>query len=82
MQITVKLYGALRRHRPASAEGAPHEPFSISLPDGQNVAAAFTLIQVPPENVTAIAINGQQATPDTVLQDGDTLYLFPPAAGG
>ena len=29
-----------------------------------------------------IAVNGKQATPQAKLRDGDTVYLFPAAAGG
>ena len=82
LEITVKLYGALRGFRPASARGEPHHPFSIELSPGDTVATLIETLQMPQEMVHAVAVDGQQATLEAPLQNATTVHLFPPSAGG
>lgn len=81
MEITVKLHGALRRFRPAT-EGAAHDPFLLTVAQGSTLNDVLMDLEMPEEIVSAAAVNGEQATLNLVLEDGDTLHLFPPAAGG
>lgn len=81
MQVSIKLHGALRRHRPA-ADGAKHRPFMLALEPGATVGMALQALEIPGEVVSALAVNGEQAAVDTVLSDGDKVHIFPPAAGG
>ncbi len=78
----MKLYGTLRRYRPEAAGGAPHHPFSVSMPDGATLAQLAAHLGVPEGLVNAAAVNGQAVESETPLQDGDEVGLFPPAAGG
>jgi molybdopterin converting factor small subunit len=80
--IQVKLHGSLRRHRPADAPGAPHQPFSLPLAAETTVAQLAAQLEIPDGLVSGAAVNGEAVATDTVLQDGDTVYLFPPSAGG
>lgn len=82
MQVSVKLYGTLRRRRPDSAPGAPHYPFVVNLPDGASVLQLSELLDIGSGLVSAVAVNGQVANDETTLSDGDEVALFPPAAGG
>ncbi len=82
MELTVKLYGILRRYRPETAEGAPHHPFPISLPENSTLHDLIDLLQIKDGVVNATAVNGEAVNQDTRLHDGDTISLFPPAAGG
>jgi molybdopterin converting factor small subunit len=82
LQVSVKLYGTLRRRRPDSAPGAPHHPFVVSLPHGANVLELSELLGINSGLVSAVAVNGQAANDETSLQDGDEVAFFPPAAGG
>lgn len=82
MEITVKLYGMLRRNRPESASGAPHHPFPFSLPEDSSIADLVRLLEIKDGMVNGSAVNGEATNLDTRLQDGDTVSLFPPAAGG
>lgn len=82
MNLTVKLYGTLRRHRPETAEGAPHHPFPITLPENSTINDLVTLLQIKDGAVNAAALNGEAVSNDTTMNDGDTISLFPPAAGG
>ena len=82
MEVTVKLYGTLRGHRPASAKGAPHHPFTMQLPEGATLSELSARLGILEEYVNAAAVNGEAAEDDAVLTDGDQVRLFPPAAGG
>ncbi len=80
--VSVKLYGVLRRRRPDSAAGAPHQPFTFELPNGAGVDDLTTRLGISRGSVHAIAVNGQAAAAETALHDGDEVRLFPPSAGG
>jgi sulfur carrier protein ThiS len=82
MELTVKLYGTLRKYRPDTAGGAPHQPFTTSLPENSTVFDVMRALAIADGAVNAAAVNGDSVTNDTVLHDGDSVSLFPPAAGG
>jgi molybdopterin converting factor small subunit len=82
MEVEVKLYAALRRYRPATAPGAPHHPFSLSLSDGDTVAALARHLGIPEGMINAAAVNNEAVEPSLALHDGDQVALFPPTAGG
>lgn len=82
MVVEVKLYAALRRHRPPSATGAPHHPFAYSLPEGATVAMLVEQLGIAEGMINAAAVNDEAVEASTVLQDGDRVSLFPPTAGG
>ncbi len=82
MQIEIKLYGTLRQHRPSDAGGAPHHPFSISVPEDTTVIQLAMHLGVREGLLNAAAVNGESVTVDTELQAGDSVQLFPPSAGG
>lgn len=82
IQVTVKLYGLLRDHRPKTAVGAPHHPFTVTLPANATVADLADQLAIPDGFVTAAAVNNTAVSPDTSLHDGDQVNLFPPSAGG
>jgi molybdopterin converting factor small subunit len=82
MEITVKLYGMLRRNRPASAPGAPHHPFQFSISENSTIADLVRLLEMKDGVVNGSAVNGDAANMDSPLHEGDTISLFPPAAGG
>lgn len=82
VKIEVKLYGILRTNRPPEASGAPHHPFDITLEEGTTAVHLAKQLGIVDGLVTGVAINGETAELDTVLQDGDQISLFPPSAGG
>lgn len=74
MQLTVKCFATLAPHSPTVA------PF---IWDAQGtVADLMTHLHVPHHEVKLIFVNGRSATPDTTLNDGDRVGLFPPVGGG
>jgi len=82
MNLTVKLYGTLRKYRPDSAPGALHQPFTISTPENLTINDLMRSLNIVDGAVNATAVNGDAVGNDTILHDGDAVTLFPPAAGG
>lgn len=82
MQITVKLYGTLRRRRPSTANGAPHHPFMVEMPAGCSIRDLEKQLGIQEGSVNAVAVNGEATVEDVILQDGDMVRFFPPSAGG
>ena len=80
--IEIKLHGVLRRYRPDTAPGLPHRPFSYHIPLNTSISGLVTQLGIPDGLVTGIGLNGQTSNETTILQPGDKVSLFPPAAGG
>ncbi len=80
--VDVRLYGVLRRYRPPDAAGAPHHPFPIHLSPGLTVQHAVEILGIPDGLVNAAAVNGEATDLSSVVQDGDSIALFPQSAGG
>ena len=81
MRIRVRLF-AIQRELAGTREVA------LELPDGADVAAAWTaLVQLHPalapgRDSVRYARNGVYADPTTPLADGDELAMIPPVSGG
>lgn len=76
MKITVKLFAFLRKGR-----------FKIrdcDFPEGFTVGEVLDCLSISRDDmkIGIILINGKHGTFESVLQVGDTLAIFPPAAGG
>jgi hypothetical protein len=82
IQVEVKLYGVLRRQRPESASGAPHHPFTMALPARASAGDLLDALNITPGLVNGLAVNGESASVEKQLLDGDDVRLFPPSAGG
>ena len=82
IQVDVKLYGVLRRHRPEPIAGAPHHPFTMTLPAGSSGGDLLDALNIGHGLVNGLAVNGESSSVDAQLQDGDDVRLFPPSAGG
>lgn len=81
MDVTFKLHGSLRRFGPG-ASGAQREPFLLTIGEGETVGGALQALDIPEAFISGVAVNGEVAEWETILNDGDTVHLFPPAAGG
>lgn len=82
MDIEVKLYGTLRRHRPANITGAPHHPFLLTIATNTTLQGLAAQLGIADGLINAAAVNGDAVELSTVLQDGDKVHFFPPSAGG
>ncbi|MBT3375415.1 MAG: MoaD/ThiS family protein [Lentisphaerae bacterium] len=79
ISVTVSLRATLAKYRPVPA---CREPFSVSLSVGATVADLADTCNIPAPFHGLVTVNGSQATPDTVLDDGVAVDMFPPLGGG
>ena len=77
MQITVKLYGNLRKYSPAGKEIVQME-----IETGATIRALLAQLTVPNSNVWMSAVNDQVVDDSTALRDGDVVEVFEPVGGG
>ncbi|MGB9082849.1 MAG: MoaD/ThiS family protein [Desulfuromonadaceae bacterium] len=74
MKITVKLFATFRNGR-----------FKLSEqehPVGTNCRTIVLGLGLTEEEIGVVMVNGRHATLDHVLQEGETLSLFPLVGGG
>lgn len=76
MRITVKLFAFLRQGR--------FKIRDFDLPDGYTAGQVLDDLGIDRDymKIGIIMINGKHGVFESVLQAGDTLAIFPPAAGG
>ena len=81
MQVTVKFFGADR-------QTAGADQVRVELSAGTSIAGMAQLLQqkygdmsFDPERTTFL-INQSPATRETILNEGDTVYVFHPLGGG
>jgi len=81
MQITIKLFA---RFKEIAGTGKLTEEVAEDTTVGQMVdmlRQRFAAMPLTAER-TILSVNQEFATPDTVLQDGDEMAIFPPVSGG
>ncbi|KPK00461.1 MAG: hypothetical protein AMJ60_01235 [Desulfobacterales bacterium SG8_35] len=74
MKITVKLFATLRDFGPEIQEK--------SIPEKSTVASVVSSLSLPGNIPLLTIVNGVHTDPQTMLQEGDVLALFPPVGGG
>jgi len=78
MTVSVTLFGDLRKY---VSRGSP-EVRTVSLAEDSTVADLLRLLGVPAEEEVTPGLNGERASRETVLHDGDAVLLFGPMEGG
>ncbi len=79
MRVEVRLLSTYRRYLPADAQGAT---YSMDVPIGTRIESLLTCLPIPPDDDQVILINGQTPLAGQVLEEGDTVAIFPTMAGG
>lgn len=84
MDITFKLYATLGDYLPpANRRG---NAMALAVADGATIASVIEPFGLPRELVHLVLVNGVYVAPAEreahVLEDGDTLAIWPPIAGG
>lgn len=74
MNITVKLFATFRTGRFAKE--------SRDYQAGTSVSDIVKELEIDGEEIGALLINGRHVEEDALLQDGDTLSIFPLVGGG
>ncbi len=79
MLVMVKLFATLRELFPDLGIG---EPMEVKLPDGASVSDLIEKLEIPPDEVKLVYVNGRLRSMDYVLSEGDEVGIFPPVGGG
>ncbi len=78
MNITVKLYGTLRRLSNEDTPGIWHG----QVEDGITITQLILFLGTRVEEVAAATRNGDPCTMDATIKEGDTIVLVTPFGGG
>jgi molybdopterin converting factor small subunit len=73
--IQIKLFANLQEFMPPSAE-------NFAIEAGTTVSGLLQQLDLPPEKVKLVFINGARAELTSVLKGGDRVGIFPPVGGG
>ena len=74
MQIEVRCFATLSPHTPKGNR--------LDLPDGTTAEEAMHILNIRPEDLKLIFVNGVHAEPDRTLNDGDRVAFVPAVGGG
>ena len=75
MEIALRLFATLAPRMPAGAEHYP-------IPKGMTIGQLLDQLQLPRADAKLIFVNGVRAEPDTILEGGERVGIFPPVGGG
>ena len=79
MRVEVKLFATLASYLPEPSNGGSA---IVDVPDGSTVRQLLRMLGIPEELPAIALVNGRDAVPEQVLEEGDVLTMFPPLAGG
>ncbi len=77
MQITLRLYGNLRRYAKDRRETA-----EMNLAEGTTIQLLLDSLHVPETAWWLAAVNDQVVAADTALRENDVVEVFEPVGGG
>ena len=72
--IKVRLFATFRENRFKEKE--------MELPPEEPISGLLNQIRISADEVGILLVNGNSATPETKLRDGDTVSIFPALGGG
>jgi sulfur carrier protein ThiS len=76
MRIDIKLYGDLKKYAPSGPS-----QFSMTVPPATTLADILAMLAIP-GNLHISLVNGRRTEREVRLEEGDTIVLMPPLAGG
>ncbi len=83
MQITFKLYATLMDYLP---DGSDKHSTIVEIPKDASAYNVIDRFNVPREKAHLVLLNGVYVQPEErsnpILNEGDTLAVWPPVAGG
>ena len=79
MKVRLKLFATFRRYLPTGTEG---NACDLEVPDGTQVSDLLSQFGLLEKESLLILVNGRDAGPDRVLQEGDVVAISPTLAGG
>jgi sulfur carrier protein ThiS len=78
VRIIVHLHAGLERYAPTGSRGV----VDTELPDGARVADVLARFEFPGAGRTIVGLNGEAASPQTLVPDGARIDLLQPISGG
>lgn len=83
MRVTVRRHDSAWEGLPGGAPGSwSGGRAEIEVAGGASVGDLLRLLDVDPNLVAVITVNGRAAEPERALADGDRVDLVPPITGG
>ena len=79
MKVEVKLFANLGKLLPSKPK---NNKAKVVIRKGSTVAELLAKLEIPSEMTNVIMINGFQCDKNAVLNEGDTIGIYPPIAGG
>jgi molybdopterin converting factor small subunit len=79
MKVRLKLFATFRRYLPPGTQG---NACDVEVPEGAQVSDLLSQFDLSEKESLMILVNGRDAGPDRVLQDGGVVAAFPTMAGG
>ena len=79
MKVNVKLFSSLRQYCP---DYNPSMGMDVEMPSPASVGDLLQRIDIPPKKVPVVSCQGRILKHDEMLEDGSTLQIFQPVAGG
>jgi len=83
MQISVKLFGALRQYLPA---GSSYNACKLTIAEGSTIADVLALLPIPESKAYLVLFNDTKINSDTYadtsVSAADEIVLLPPIKGG
>jgi molybdopterin converting factor small subunit len=76
MKIDLKLMSVFAQYLKCDSDG------KTTVKDGSTVLDVVRFLDMPEDQVRIVAVNGKQTDLQTKLNEGDIVFIFPPAAGG
>jgi molybdopterin synthase sulfur carrier subunit len=76
MKVNVKLMSIFAEYSKEGDDG------KTEIKEGVTVLDVVKELGLPEKQVRLIAVNGRQSDINTVLSEDDTVFIFPPVAGG
>ena len=74
MKVEIRLFASLQKYGLAQEK--------INLEEGTTVGEFLENVGIPPSEVAIVLVNGRHAQNEQPLDDGETIAVFPPIAGG
>ncbi|MDQ6671689.1 MAG: MoaD/ThiS family protein [Chloroflexota bacterium] len=78
VHVVVHLHAGLLRYAPAGSSGA----IDTELPDGARVTDILARFSFLGAGRTIVGLNGEAASPETLVPDGARVDLLEPISGG
>ena len=79
MKVRLKLFATFRRYLPPGTQG---NACDVVVPEETPISELLSRFGVPEKESLMILVNGRDAGPDWILQEGDVVAVFPALAGG